>query len=321
MNVLLHVECYLSHPLSDFAFRKTWNSFSASKAGPTTVTLAFRILIWLGPLWPASFLSCPCRTWRPSDEPHAAGTDIDRGRCKFPRLRFVGVRMKLIMYRPEVRGLKPGQPPSRFWTNCQCHQISPLTNSFSTQLSRSLATLAFFLPNCPWPSRDVSNQVTWGCVCVHLIIIFFGQFICFLRVNCFPLDSFCFCPDSVFYQIVFNQIVASVFSDSYVSTRGSAFGPMLFTLHSIISFSQIGFNQKHLCLWWYCLWWVVNQIFFSAWFLAAWFLRNCFGSKEGVNNFPGPGRRGEWSLSSKWWRREKIHPQTEGLDFSGRGRT
>lgn len=69
-----------------------------------------------------------------------------------------------------------------------------------------------------------------------------------MRVNCFPLDSFCFCPDSVFYQIIFNQIVASVFSDNYVSTKWSAFGPMLFTLHPIVSVSHIGFNQKHLCL-------------------------------------------------------------------------
>lgn len=189
MNVLPHFECYLIHPLSYSAFRKTLNPFSASKAGPTKVTLAFWFLIWLGPLWPTSFLSCPCRTLRPSDELHAASTDmIDRGRCKFPRLRFVDFR-----YRPEVRGLKPGRPPSQLWTNCQCHQISPLINWFSTQLSRSLATLDFFLPNCTWPSRDVSNQITWGCVCVHLIIFFLTIYL-FLEGKLLSTGFFLFLP-------------------------------------------------------------------------------------------------------------------------------
>lgn len=38
MNFILYAECYLIHSLSCFAFRKTLNSFSASKAGPTKVT-------------------------------------------------------------------------------------------------------------------------------------------------------------------------------------------------------------------------------------------------------------------------------------------
>lgn len=38
MNFILYVECSLIHSLSCFAFRKTLNSFSASKAGPTKVT-------------------------------------------------------------------------------------------------------------------------------------------------------------------------------------------------------------------------------------------------------------------------------------------
>lgn len=132
MNVLLHVECYLIHPLSYFAFRKTLNSFSASKTGPTKVTLAFWFLIWLGPLWPARFLSCPCRTWRLSDEPRAASTDIDRGRCKFPRLWFVGIRMKLIMYRPEVG--------SETWT-------TPLTALDKLSMSPNFPQLPGPLPN------------------------------------------------------------------------------------------------------------------------------------------------------------------------------
>lgn len=143
MNFILYVECYLIHSLSCFAFRKTLNSFSASKAGSTKVT-GFSIfhLAWASVTYKLLILSLSYTTTL-----SRAGC---RQHCCYHRERQRQISTTYICgCQAEGRDLKPGQVPSNLWTICQ-HQLpaSPhSTDWFSIQLSESLVKLAIFLPN------------------------------------------------------------------------------------------------------------------------------------------------------------------------------
>lgn len=104
-----------------------------------------------------------------------------------------------------------------------------------------------------------------------------------------------------FQTIVFPQKVLLLAQRSLLFTQLSALAKFvltktIFVCDGIACLWQTGCYQVFLSA--QCLFWP-NR------FLTVLFVTNCFGSKQGVNSFPAPGGSGEWSLSSKWWRREK----------------
>lgn len=143
-------------------------------------------------MWPTSFWSCPCRIRQPCHVLDAVSIAVitERGRGKFPRLTFVGVRQK-----GGIWNLDKFPQISEQFVNINCQLLpTQLTGFLSNYLSLWSNWQSFYqtMPDqdkmFPTKSHEAVSTLTQ-------LLFFFWQIVCFWGANRFPLDSFCFCPD------------------------------------------------------------------------------------------------------------------------------
>lgn len=97
--------------------------FSGIALALLSTALASRSLIWRGPLWPASFSSCPCRA---ATATCCGASEADTA-VNFHNVDVWASGWNWWAFRPAVGHLRLG-------TVWQGYQTAPLTNLFSTQL-------------------------------------------------------------------------------------------------------------------------------------------------------------------------------------------